>query len=167
MKSEPNTVGYDAQLLSQIIDDERAFTRKRLCELVDKDTSTISRYLCGEATIPLSVFRAVFELTGDLRILRLLTGTVPVVLLSESAQPAGGPTRQRVPPLEQCLPTTLKGAARAVESGQHLAEVMKDGKFDRADAPQAAEFKRDANSAIELLTLTIAAIEAHERRLQA
>ena len=143
MRSEPNAMDNAAELLSRMIDDEQVISRKRLADLTGRDKSTISRYLNGEATVPVFVLRAAFAATRDMRLLQLVGGEVPirpVILLACEVSP-GQPVGQRIPPLDQCMPQTLAAIKAAAASAEHLSAIVADGKFDSRDLAEAAEFK--------------------------
>lgn len=168
MKSEPDAMPFDAEVLRNLID-ENKLTAKRLAMLSGRDLSTIYRYLQGDKTTPSDVLRAAFEETHDGRILGLVTGRVPVnpvILITEIESNRPGQTPARIPPIGQCMDRTIDAIKAAAAGAEHMAHIIADGKFDQADLQQAAEYERDAHAAIEALSLSLAAIAAHKGRLQ-
>ncbi len=167
MRSEPDVIGYDAELLGEILDDHPDLTVKRLAFLTGRNKSTIYRYLDGQKTLPTDVLRAAFEYTADFRLLRLIAGRVPILFSvtgddCEVAVVAGSPAH-RISSITELLPRTCESVERAAVSVKHMAAIVADARIDQSDAAEISRFRRDANSAVERLTWLLAALSAHER----
>ena len=168
MRSEPDVNSYDAYLLETILEREEKISAKRLAMLSKRDPSSIYKFMRGERTIPIDVWQAVYAETRDGRVLQLITGDVPVkpvILIADFGSDKTGVSPTRIPPIAQCMARTLSAIKSAAGSAEHMSRIVADGTFDRADLPEAAEYERDANAAIEALTLSLAAVSAHKQRI--
>ena len=162
MQSEPDVTGHDAELLREITDSHPRLPVKRLAALADRDKSTVYRYLDGQKTIPCAVLKAAFQATRDQRLLRLVSGSVPMLFVPVSDGRDG--QSEAIPAIGEMLPGVCDAVERVAASVKHMAAIVADHRIDRRDAVRAAEFRRDANAAIEGLAMTLAALDAHERQ---
>lgn len=157
MRSEPDVIDSANEILGEVLD-HHGVTRKALRDRCGRDLSTISRYLSGEKTVPAGVLRAAFELTGDLRLLRLVIGSVPIELrpLAELPAPAAPITIQAL------LPRACESARNAVTGVEAMASIVADGRVDDSDRRAIREFTIAANAAIRDLSLLTSAMAAYE-----
>ncbi|MBW8017085.1 MAG: hypothetical protein FVQ82_12945 [Planctomycetes bacterium] len=77
---EDINVSDDHILLSDIVL-ENDITPKQLAGATGLAVSTIYKYLAGGCTIPSIVWRVVYKMTADARIVQLVTGDVPQVIV--------------------------------------------------------------------------------------
>lgn len=165
----------DAEILTDVLR-ERGVTVDALAERAGYDDKSIYRYMSGERTLPSIVIRAAFELTCDGRLLRLITGAVPVcvhlVASSSSFGPAAAATQtaaagHRVPP----FPDTLVNAGNAIESAgkiiRYLRDILQDGRVDVKDLVSLEKFIHEATRAGENLALAVASANAEIGRIRA
>lgn len=170
MRSEPDVTGFDAELLREITDEHPALPVKRLAALANRDKSTVYRYLDGQKTIPCDVLRAAFEATFDQRLLRLVSGRVPMVfVLAGNGQSGAGVAEGdgfplRLPPISDLLSEACDSVERAAESVKHMAAIVADNRIDQSDAGEITQFQRDASAAMEHLAVVLAALDAHVGR---
>ena len=164
----------DAEILGDVLR-ERGVSIEALADRSGYDDKSIYRYLSGERTLPSNVLRAAFELTGDGRLLRLVTGAVPVCvhpLGSCSSSSSGAAAIQtaaahRVPP----LPDTLINAGNAIESTgkivRYLRDILQDGRVDVKDLVGLEKFVAEATRAGDNLALAVASANAEIGRIRA
>lgn len=164
----------DAEILTDVLR-ERGVSIDALAERAGYDDKSIYRYLSGERTLPSIVIRAAFELTHDGRLLRLITGAVPVCVhlvasSSSSGSAAAGQTAaatQPVPP----FPDTLINAGNAIESAgkiiRYLRDILQDGRVDVKDLVGLEKFVHEATRAGENLALAVASANAEIGRIRA
>jgi len=77
---EDINVSDDYILLNKIID-KYDITVKKLVEMTGRATSTVYGYTEGKVNIPSIVWRAVYKLTHDVRIIELFIGDLPVMVV--------------------------------------------------------------------------------------
>jgi hypothetical protein len=70
----------DHLLLTDILD-EYDITVRQLALSIGRAAPTVYRYCSGESTIPSVVWRVLYEQTGDIRILKLITGSTNCVVV--------------------------------------------------------------------------------------
>ena len=68
-------VSDDHLLLTDVLDDH-GITVKRLAMDSGRGASTVYKYCSGEATIPSVIWRVLYRLTKDPRVIKLVTGDV-------------------------------------------------------------------------------------------
>lgn len=158
MIADMDATPHDARVLQQLID-ERAFTVEALAYRSGYDDKTIYRYLAGERTLPSMVLRAAFELTGDGRIMGLITGAVAVFRIATAKSGA------RIPPLAEAMATTLDAIERTATSAKYMHTIAQDNRFDASDLTAADKFADQAGRAQIALANALAAIEAYKVQL--
>lgn len=169
MKDEFDVTRASLEILHQVLH-EHAITCKQLSLAADRDLSTVSRYLSGEKTIPIEVYRAIFCLTRDLRIIGLVNGNVPVVVsLARPADAASVLTARaappRRPPLNQLLPETCAACRSSADAVEYVGKIVADGKFDRSDLTALRNAQRHLVSAQMNCALTQAWLSDLEAEL--
>lgn len=172
MRSEADVNGFDVELLGDVLDTHQ-LSPKAAAQIVNRDRSTVSRYLSGEKTIPVDVFRSLFERTRDMRLLGLISGAIPLdftfVIAAQLVAPQDAAGEQpgfiRIPPMSDLLPRTLESIKRAAMGAEHMAKIVSDGRVDESDKLTLASFRRDANKARADLAICLAALDAYERGL--
>lgn len=172
MTSEFDVMPYDATLLAKVIE-ERGITVQALAARAGYDDKSVYRYLSGERTTPSTVFRAAFELTGDVRLVTLVSGSVPVcwhtIGHTHPAQ-ANGPQNQqprepeRIPPIDQLFPQASTAIEQLAASLKYIHKIVADGRIDASDGKAIDSFNRHAAEAQRLIALTTAAVSAHQQR---
>lgn len=172
---ERDRMARDVEVLQQVMD-SHGLTVKHIAARTGIAQQSVYKYMGGIRTLPSDVLRAAFELSGDTRILALITGSVPVEFSLPCARheaPAGNGEAcigrnqpVRVPPIDQVLPQTLDTARRVVECGEYLAKIFADGRFDRNDLAAAAKFQEHCAAAQTQLATCAAAVEGERERIE-
>ncbi len=168
MTNEIDVTPYDATLLVKVCK-ERGVTAEALANRSGYDDKSIYRYFAGERTIPSTVFRAAFELSHDLRLLGLITGTVPIAYQVARFAPAGCPGNGggarpepvRIPPVEQLLSETCDALKHVADAITYMEKILRDGRLDDTDRNAVDKFKRHSADSRRLLATVDAALEAH------
>ena len=114
--------------------DEYGITAKQLATMTGYGQSTIYKFLAGTATIPMVIWRALYKLTEDPRITKLITGDVPVVEVPLNLDPAGvdAPTLRRL----------LESRQSSIAFEKNILDILADGKIDSLDAREIAKLKK-------------------------
>ncbi len=154
MTTEHDVMPYDATLLARVIDDSQVSVQA-VANRSGYDDKSIYRYLTGERTVPSSVLRAAFELTRDVRLVQLVAGSVPVVLVSS------GPAPIRIPPVETLFPQATEALESLARSLRYVHKIAADRRIDAGDDTAIENFKTHAAEAQRLIALTTAAMESH------
>ena len=164
-------MGRDAEVLQQVIQ-THGLTIAQVANRSGYAEKTLYRYLSDDGrTLPSEVIRAVFELTLDNRLIRLITGLVPgqwVIALCGGKCPGNSaPTASpaRVPPIQDLLPKTCESVEQAAKSVKYVAQIISDGSVDESDKAAMSQFSQHANRAIANLTLTLSALKEYERNM--
>lgn len=152
--SEPDTMPFAAQLAQEIVEDHQ-LPIKRLAMVVGVDQATVYRWLAGERTVPLDLYRALFELTRDFRLIAMVAGRVP---LTCTVNPEGPP-----PELADILPRALLSIESAAEAARALHRIVSDRRVDQSDAAALRDFRAAATGAVQHLTSAIASMQQHAR----
>lgn len=163
MRSEPDVIGFDAQLLAEVMESHPLLTAKRLAWLTERHVSTIHRYLSGEKTIPVGVFRTAFEETADLRLVTLISGRRPVAVLRSSGGDDDGAS-PRIPPVHELMPAVCDAVKKTAAGCDLMSRIVSDGAVDESDAAAIRGFRACSARAREQLSVLDAALEAHLRR---
>lgn len=162
---EPD-VPLDAELLEQVLS-QHEITIAALSRRAGIASKTIYRYLSGERTIPSDCLRAAFELTGDLRIIGLITGSVPiqcVALTEDQAGPAGArPSPVRLPPPEQWLQESCQATKQLAEATTYLAKVWQDREVTESDRGFLCQYRALTAEVRRVLAINDAAIQQKEQ----
>ena len=176
-------VPYDADLLERVISDHDV-PRKRLAFAADVAECSLSHYFSGERTLPSRVLRAAFELTRDPRLLSLVAGNVPIIVLASidpsprggpgdpvpatPSPPPGGPgphtvTPVIIPQVADCLPATCQATERLAGATTYLARILADGVINAADL----QFLRKYQQYVADVQIRLAILQAAaDRKLQ-
>lgn len=168
MTNEIDVMPYDATLLAKVLE-ERGVTVLALASRAGYDDKSIYRYLAGERTCPSTVLRAAFELTGDLRIIGLIAGAVPICVHPVGVAPAASgsappPPAQRIPPVDQLFPQAADAIEHLSRSLKYMHKIVADGRVDQSDAAAIESFTRYAAESQRLIALSLAAVESHRQR---
>ena len=140
----------DDHLLLQAVCESHNVTAKRLAMLSGRAASTIYKYMCGEATIPSVLWRALYAATKDERIVNLITGEVPVAVV-ELPTEAVRLDAATVKSLIECR-------RRALACEQAILEIIADGKVDADDRVAVERYNTEFPRLISSLYQTFMAI---------
>lgn len=165
MTTETDVMPYDATLLARVLE-ERGVSIQALANRAGYDDKSVYRYLAGERTIPSTVLRAAFELTGDLRLIHLIAGAVPLavgVLSAAAPAAAGRPEPLRVPPIDQLFTRAADALEQLTRSIRYVHKIAADGRIDQSDDAAIENFRGHAAEAQRLIALTTAALDSHRR----
>ncbi len=130
------------------MDDEHIFVQdmlkkhnisvSQLARVVGMADSTLYEYTGGrKKTIPISIWRALFELTQDVRILELVIGSVETFVVpmpKPDSQDYAGDTLKKL----------LEKRKKDIECEIAILDILADGKIDQADHIQIEQY-RDAH----------------------
>ena len=121
----------DHLLLTDILD-EYDTTVRQLALAIGRAAPTVYRYCSGESTIPSIVWRVLYEKTGDIRILKLITGSTNcvVVPLPDS------PLRLDRPTIEHLHAERLK----QIDCERCILDIIADNIIDYKDRPTIEEY---------------------------
>lgn len=133
MKHKDNTEVSDDHIKLAEIMDAYGINVKRLSQKTGRACSTLYKYLAGEATIPSIVWRALFEMTKDSRIVSLITGEVPVMMVPLYA----GNLRVDKATLEHLLEVRKK----QIECEQYVLKILADGRVDSSDKAAVKKYR--------------------------
>lgn len=128
----------DYQLLSTILEEHPELGPKWLVRMTGRSLSQIYRYLAGEATIPSVVWMHLFQATRDQRIIRLLTGELPIVVV-DTVPPDESISHQLDGPTLKQLCACRREQLAAEEA---ILDIIADGKIDKKDAAAIERYKR-------------------------
>ena len=140
----------DYMLLDAILDANPSVTVKQLAMETGLGTSTLYRYRIGGATIPSIVWRALWRITGDQRILALITGGAPTVVVRLQ----NGEVKLDRATIEHMLEVRQ----RQINCERCVLEIIRDGKIDSNDREVIERYKREFPAMIESLYQTYQAI---------
>lgn len=162
-----DAMAYDADLIQRLIDEEK-ITVEQLARKSNLSPKSIYKYLSNVSTLPSEVLRAAFELTRDLRIVRLITGGTPIVthvvaVVTDCKQGGTGKVGP-IPPLDQCMRTGLESVEALAGSLRSLSAVVADGVIDQADDKEIGELVALATQAQSKIALVLAAVETNRKR---
>ena len=139
----------DHLLLTDILE-EHTITVRQLALSIGRAAQTVYRYCSGESTIPSVVWRVLYEQTGDIRILKLITGSTNcvVVPLPDSPIRLDKPTIQH-----------LHGERLIQLSCEEcVLNILTDGVIDHKDRVAVEKYNRAFPELIESLYQTHQAI---------
>lgn len=128
----------EAALLEELNDNGR-LNYKQLAAASRRHQATIYRYMSGDLTIPVAVLNAAFRLTGDLRIVLLITGGVPVQIQALDTAgncPCSETERKppiRIPPPEQALDELHDVLEDGAKAAKYLRAIFADGRLTPGD----------------------------------
>lgn len=134
----------DDYLILRDVKEENGITEKQMAMGCGRGVSTIYRYLNGEATIPSHVWRWLYAKTHDHRIVQLITGEVPVMVVP-TPEMAGGVA------CETAVAAAAKAELAAIENQKAVCQILLDGKIDGADREAIGLFSRTFPGRIENL----------------
>jgi hypothetical protein len=143
-------VSDDSLLLSQVMD-EHELTARWLATRVGRSIAQVYKYLAGEATIPSVVWRAVYERTADLRVLRLFVGEAPVIV-------APLPEGRRDLPGD--LGSLIVIRKRQLACEEELLNILADGRVDANDRAAIERYRRNHDEAMATMVAMRSRIEA-------
>ena len=132
----------DDFLILRDVKDENGITEKQMATGCGRALSSIYRYLNGEATIPSHVWRWLYAKTRDHRIVELITGEVPVMVVPT-------PDAMRGVMTETVIATAAKAELAAIENQKAVCEILLDGKIDAADREAIGLYQRTFAARIE------------------
>jgi len=106
--------------------------------------STLYEYTGGRRkNIPMRVWRALFELTQDVRIVELLTGHVEVFVV-----PVPKPEPEDV--TAETLKRLIQKRRMDIECEQAILDILADGRIDQADREAIEQYRQAHPDAIRL-----------------
>lgn len=135
-RKEDYDVSDDHILMSDVMGDHD-ITAKQLSMLTGRGLSTVHRYCAGGATIPTVIWRTLFKLTKDARIIDLYVGDVPVMHV---------PVPESTGPVSYKSLIEVRRAHLQVEST--ILDILEDGKIDEADRDAINTFNKNFPDAI-------------------
>jgi len=96
--------------------------------------STVYRFSCGGATIPSIIWRTLYRLTKDQRIIRLVIGdlAIAVVELPTTKLALDAPT----------LKKQIDDQKQFLQCQEHILEIIADGKVDHNDRHQVELYNK-------------------------
>lgn len=124
----------DYLVLQQVMDDHD-ITVKRLCNETGRAEPTVYRYRTGEATVPMFVWRTMYRLTGDQRILKLILGEEPFQVVPLY----GGDVNVDTATLEQLL----KMRQEQINCERAALSILADGEINSHDRPEIEKYRRE------------------------
>ena len=128
----------DEHLFVQEILRKHDVSVSQLAERAGLADSTVYEYTGGrKKTIPIDLWRALFELTQDVRILQLVTGSVETFV-------APIPHISATDATSDALRQLIDKRRKDIECEMAILTILSDGKIDRKDW-QAIEQYRDAH----------------------
>ena len=132
---EDYDVSDDNFLLGDILE-EHDITVKQLAMATGRAAPTVYRYCSGESTIPSIVWRVLYKKTGDPRIVKLITGDVPVieVPLLPVGKKAGDDTAT--------FGQLINNRRKEIEFERRILNILEDGRVDKLDSKDIAELKK-------------------------
>lgn len=140
---EDNDMSGDHELLRDILDDH-AVPAKWLADRIGKHVSQVYRYMGDSGPyIPSLVWRMLFEKTGDLRILKLVVGDVPLAVVPLTADDnvyaaLEAPSIRKLHAMRQ----------RQIDAETEILNILADGKVDAADRPAVARYEKNFDAMI-------------------
>lgn len=134
-------VSDDHLLLTEIMG-EYDINVKQLAAITGRAASRLYKYCSGDATIPSVVWRSVYKLCGDSRIIKLMTGDVPHVVVPL----VNLNTKVDITKIENLI--AMRQAQIGFES--HVLDILADGKIDSKDRPAIEKLKRSFPEVIAL-----------------
>ena len=146
----------DYMLMRDILDHSQTVNVKRLALETGLGESTLYRYGSGGATIPSIVWRVLWRLTGDERILALITGGTPTMVVRLLASDI---TLDKA-----TVGHLLETRQRQIDCERSVLEIIADGKIDKNDRETIERYERDFPAMIESLYQTFAAITGKGRK---
>ncbi|MFO0971849.1 MAG: hypothetical protein U1A27_00210 [Phycisphaerae bacterium] len=165
MRSEPDVTSHDLDILHQVLSDHE-ISPKALGAWVNRDVTTISRYLSGERTIPLDVYRAVYERTRDPRLMQLMAGTIPISVTLIIAAPASAHLPP-IPPLPEYLPRACAAVRDCAQAVEQIGAIVADRQITVQDGVAVRTFRAAAAAAIRELQTLLAAVRLPDERSHA
>ena len=134
----------DEHLLVQDLLKRHNLSVSALAQAADMADSTLYEYTGGRRkNIPLRVWRALFELTEDVRILELLTGRVEVFVV-----PMPKPAPENV--TADTLKRLIEKRKMDIECERAILDILSDGRIDRADHEAIEQYRQAHPDAIRL-----------------
>ena len=149
IQTENIDVSDDHILLADVMDDHN-ITVKRLAMEAGRGVSTVYKYCSGEATIPSVIWRVLYRLTRDGRIIKLMTGDVACMVVPV---PDG-----RIKLDTENLQKLLKTRQMQIDCESHVLNIMADGVVSRADRKTIEQYKKDFPELIGSLFQTFQSI---------
>jgi len=146
---EDNNMSDDHLLMSELLE-AHGITVKQLALGSGYAASHIYRFLAGHATIPMIIWRVLWEKTSDQRIIRLITGETTVEVI---------PLLEQVPKLDKATIRHLHNERRKqIECEGLVLDILADGVIDGHDRKRIAEYRRAFPELIQSLYQTYQAI---------
>ena len=133
MANEDIEVSADHILLASVMD-KREISAKQVAVWTGRGTSTIYKYLSGEATIPSIVWRALYERTQDPQIITLLTGQMPVYVVPLTTISAKADSVM--------MAHIIKTRKAQLKCEELVLDILKDDKIDQSDAAVIENYKK-------------------------
>lgn len=145
----------DYLLLTDILE-EHNITVRQLALSIGRAAPTVYRYCSGESTIPSVVWRVLYEQTGDIRILKLITGSTNCVVVPLPDNP-----------IRLDRPTILhlySERKKQLLCEEYVLDIISDGAINRKDRITVEKYNRAFPKLIESLYQTHQAINREYKR---
>ena len=124
----------DDNIVLQELLEKYSFSPKQLAAWTGRAASTIYKYLSGELTIPVFIWRNLYERTLDVNICLLITGIVPTVIAPIVT--AGKPTDSAT------LAKLIEARQAEISCERYILKILSDGKIDGADIKSVEDYRR-------------------------
>lgn len=146
----------DDHLAMQEIMEDHGINMKQLASETGVAQSTLYKYAAGIRTIASVVWRTLYRLTGDQRIIKLITGEVAVAVVpTPTVELMAGPvTCQRL----------IEERQKHIECEAVMLGIIADGKVDGHDRKAVEKYKRIFPEMIALAYQTYHAITQQYQR---
>lgn len=141
IENEDIQLSDDHLLLTDIMD-AHDINVKQLAAMTGRAASTLYKYCSGDATIPSVVWRSLYALCGDGRILKLVTGDVPHVVVPLVS------LNTKVDAAKIGSLIAMRKSQIAFES--RVLDILADGVVDDRDRVAVENLKRDFPKLITL-----------------
>jgi hypothetical protein len=132
MDAKEIEVSDDHILLSEIME-KHGYSVKQLASWSGRASQTIYKYMAGEATIPSVIWRALYERSLDPKIIRLITGTLPVIVV-----PMVPGVHKTDASKMACL---IKARKIQLQCEEIALDIIADGVKDQHDRDQVEKYK--------------------------
>lgn len=123
----------DAEYLRTITDSQQGPSVKQIACTVGMSVDTVYAYRDGKIRIPLKFWRDLFAATGDMGIVRLVTGSMPIHL--EPVTDLPDLTRDST-----LLKTAIESLGKYHGMQKYLMKILSDGQVDKNDRDVIEKF---------------------------
>lgn len=123
----------DDYLELQRLLDEHKITPKTLATWAGRSLVTIYKYLSGECTIPMIIWRSIFAHTFDIKVFNLVRGDIPIIVVS--------PTDEDLSFGTDSLRELLSMRQKQLKLEEYILQILEDGQIDSSDRTAVANFR--------------------------